>query len=284
LLFPIIPMTTSTVFWIFLGIKRHTLFLGNPLTHANGNLVSKQSFIAIILSVTFFPTNILAQETDKKLDIGKGTGKDTVFVISNPANVDTTISVTKEIKPEKKDTVSVVQKRHSPAKAALLSTALPGLGQAYNKKYWKIPIVYAGFAGLGYWIGRNVKNYRTYRDAYQFRMDDDSLTIDPFVEQYGNADLKTLKDFYKRNLDLSIILTAVWYALNIVDAAVDAHLFEFDVSDNLSMRVQPVLEYQSRNNNFTGLKVQFAMKSTKHESRWLSGRIYETRGIVINKL
>jgi hypothetical protein len=142
----------------------------------------------------------------------------------------------------------------------LLSTALPGLGQAYNKKYWKIPIVYAGFAGLGYWISRNTKNYRTYREAYSFRMDDDSLTIDPFVDRYSSADLKTLKDFYKRNLDLSIILTAVWYALNIVDAAVDAHLFEFDVSDNLSMRVEPVLEYRSRNNNFTGLKVQFALK------------------------
>jgi heme oxygenase len=75
------------------------------------------------------------------------------------------------------------------------------------------------------------------------------------VGQYQDDDLKTLKNFYRRNMDLSIILTAVWYSLNIVDAAVDAHLFEFDVSDNLSLRVEPVLEYQSRANNLTGLKV-----------------------------
>jgi len=159
------------------------------------------------------------------------------------------------------DTVSVVKKRHSPAKAALYSGVLPGLGQAYNKKYWKIPIVYAGFAGLGYWIGVNVKNYRIYKDAYTIRMDGDSLTVDRFVNEYSSSDIKTLKDYYRKNLDLSIILTAVWYSLNIVDAAVDAHLFEFDVSDNLSMRVKPVIQYQSRSNNFMGVKMQFALKN-----------------------
>jgi heme oxygenase len=159
------------------------------------------------------------------------------------------------------DTVSVVKKRHSPAKAALYSGLLPGLGQAYNKKYWKIPIVYGGFAGLGFWIGKNVKNYRTYKDAYALRMDGDSLTLDQFVDEYSSSDIKTLKDYYRKNLDLSIILTAVWYSLNIVDAAVDAHLFEFDVSDNLSMRVEPVIQYQSRSNNFTGVKLQFALKN-----------------------
>jgi hypothetical protein len=153
-----------------------------------------------------------------------------------------------------KDTANVA-KKHSPTKAAILSAALPGLGQAYNKKYWKIPIVYAGFAGLGFWIGTNVKNYRTYREAYQYRLDGKPETIDQFVGQYQDDDLKTLKNFYRRNMDLSIILTAVWYSLNIIDAAVDAHLFEFDVSDNLSLRVEPVLEYQSRANNLTGLKV-----------------------------
>jgi hypothetical protein len=161
----------------------------------------------------------------------------------------------------KKDTISAAtEKRHSPAKAAILSAALPGLGQAYNKKYWKIPIVYAGFAGLGFWVGKNVKNYRTYRDAYALRLDGDSLTIDRFENELSAQDIKVYKDFYKRNLDLSIILTAVWYALNIVDAAVDAHLFEFDVSDNLSMRVEPVMQYHGRNNNFTGMKIQFALK------------------------
>jgi len=145
--------------------------------------------------------------------------------------------------------------KHSPKKAALLSAVLPGMGQAYNKKYWKIPVVYAGFAGLGFWMGLNVKNYRTFNDAYKLRVDGDSTTIDRFVGEYSAEDLRTLKRGYRRNLDLSVILTVVWYALNIVDATVDAHLFEFDVSDNLSLRVEPVLEYQSRANNLTGLKV-----------------------------
>ncbi len=145
--------------------------------------------------------------------------------------------------------------KHSPKKAALFSAVLPGMGQAYNKKYWKIPIVYAGFAGLGFWIGTNAKNYKEYNEAYKLRVDGDSATIDKYVGEYSNEDLRSLKRGYRRNLDLSVILTVVWYALNIVDATVDAHLFEFDVSDNLSLRVAPVLEYHSRANNYTGVKV-----------------------------
>lgn len=178
-----------------------------------------------------------------------------------PAKIDTVVQsvplTTDNSEKNKKSTSEnkPITARHSPTKAALLSTALPGLGQAYNKKYWKIPIVYAGFAGLGYWIGSNVKNYNIYNKAYEYRMDNNPATIDRFVGQYSADDLRTLKRFYRRNLDLSIVLTAVWFGLNVVDAAVDAHLFEFDVSDNLSLRVEPVMEYQSRANNFTGLKV-----------------------------
>lgn len=180
---------------------------------------------------------------------------------SRPAVIDTVVEaipLTTEKTTKEQKALTETKKnaeRHSPTKAALLSTALPGLGQAYNKKYWKIPIVYAGFAGLVFWIGTNVKNYNTYSKAYEYRMDDNPATIDQFVDQYNAEDLRTLKRFYRRNLDLSIVLTAVWYGLNIVDAAVDAHLFEFDVSDNLSLRIDPIMEYHSRANNFTGLKV-----------------------------
>jgi len=167
------------------------------------------------------------------------------------AATDTTI-----VKIAVKEVISDTTKaKHSPKKAALFSAVLPGMGQAYNKKYWKIPVVYAGFAGLGFWIGTNTKNYREYNEAYKLRVDGDSTTIDKYVGEYGNEDLRSLKRGYRRNLDLSVILTVVWYALNIVDATVDAHLFEFDVSDNLSLRVEPVLEYHSRANNFTGLKL-----------------------------
>jgi hypothetical protein len=180
---------------------------------------------------------------------------------SKPVVVDTVVEAiplitektTKEQKALSENKKSA--ERHSPTKAALLSTALPGLGQTYNKKFWKIPIVYAGFAGLGFWLGTNIKNYNIYNKAYEYRMDNNPATIDQFIDQYNAEDLRTLKRFYRRNLDLSIVLIAVWYGLNIVDAAVDAHLFEFDVSDNLSLRIDPIMEYHSRANNFTGFKV-----------------------------
>ncbi len=180
---------------------------------------------------------------------------------SKPVVVDTVVEaipLTTEKKPKEQKELAENKKsaeRHSPTKAALLSTALPGLGQAYNKKFWKIPIVYAGFAGLGFWVGTNIKSYNIYSKAYEYRVDNNPATIDQFIDQYNAEDLRTLKRFYRRNLDLSIVLTAVWYGLNIVDAAVDAHLFEFDVSDNLSLRIDPIMEYHSRANNFTGFKV-----------------------------
>jgi hypothetical protein len=128
---------------------------------------------------------------------------------------------------------------HSPRKATIMSAALPGLGQAYNKKYWKIPIIYAGFGVLGYFIKTNNEEYKVYKSAYKNRLDGDASTVDPYVGIYSDADLATLKNFYRRNRDLSIIGASILYILNMVDASVDAHLFYFDVSDNLSLNIQP---------------------------------------------
>ncbi len=118
------------------------------------------------------------------------------------------------------DTVSIM-KRQSPKKAALLSTAFPGLGQIYNKKYWKLPIVYGGLAGLGTWVGVNAKNLRGYTNAYKLQLDNDSTTIGSYKGLSQVNQLKIKRDEVKRSLDLSIILTSVFYALNIVDATVD---------------------------------------------------------------
>ncbi len=128
---------------------------------------------------------------------------------------------------------------HSPKKATLLSTALPGAGQAYNKKYWKIPVIYAGFAGLSYLVKVNHDDYLIYKNAFRKRLDGDESTIDPFVGIYSDNDLSTLKDFYRRNRDLSIIGIGVLYVLNILDASVDAHLFHFNVNDQLTLQLQP---------------------------------------------
>jgi hypothetical protein len=153
---------------------------------------------------------------------------------------------------------------HSPKKAAMYSTILPGLGQAYNKKYWKIPIVYGGFAALGYFIRWNNKEYSTARHAYMDLTDKDPDTksyMDLKQIVYYNlnnptdvANLKTgltsSQDYYRRNRDLLIIVTFAFYGLNIIDASVDGHFFNFDISDDLTMKVRPALLQQKNKNIF----------------------------------
>jgi hypothetical protein len=123
----------------------------------------------------------------------------------------------------------------SPSKAAFYSAILPGLGQAYNKKYWKIPLVYAALGtGIYFYVDNNNK-YNRYRRAYKRRLA--GFTDDEFqnVVADDNA-LIDAQEFYQRNRDLSLLLTVIAYVLNIVDANVDAHLLQFNVSDDLSLR------------------------------------------------
>jgi hypothetical protein len=155
-----------------------------------------------------------------------------------------------------KKTTTPGQKPHSVKKAVFYSAVVPGWGQVYNKKWWKVPIIYAGFGGLGFAIGWNAKRWRTYSDAYRIRVDGDTTTIDEFEGVYSDANLVTLKNYYRRNMDLSIIFTSVLYALNIIDAAVDAHLFEYDISDDLTLRVQPQLHLaKNRGSSFAGINL-----------------------------
>ncbi|MFM1874815.1 MAG: hypothetical protein RL266_552 [Bacteroidota bacterium] len=140
------------------------------------------------------------------------------------------------------DSTVVIAKKHSPVKATIMSAALPGLGQIYNGKWWKVPIIYGGFGGLIYSSVFNDLKCQTYRDAYLLRVDDDPNTIDQFAGRYSDANLRELVDFYQRNRDISLIFTGVLYALNIIDAVVDAHLKDFDVSDDLSMSVRPTMQ------------------------------------------
>ena len=132
-------------------------------------------------------------------------------------------------------------RRHSPLYAALFSMALPGLGQAYNKKYWKIPMVYACLGGLGYACYYTATNFVGYRNAYRAQV---ATVPDPFASYKGIDDKNTLKsyrDYFKKNLDISAICTTVWYVLNIVDATVDAHLFEWNMKDDIHLSWQPVM-------------------------------------------
>ncbi|MGD1845600.1 MAG: DUF5683 domain-containing protein [Salibacteraceae bacterium] len=127
----------------------------------------------------------------------------------------------------------------SPAKAALYSALLPGLGQAYNGKYWKIPIVYAGMGTSIFFILDNRKNYIDFRDAYIAEIDSCPETVSTLNPLFTTTALRERADQYRQWMELSYIITAGIYVLNIVDASVDAHLSTFDVSDDLSLRVMP---------------------------------------------
>lgn len=144
---------------------------------------------------------------------------------------------------------------HSPKKASIYSALLPGLGQAYNKKYWKIPFIYIGFGAIGYFIDWNNDNYQLTKRAYIHLTDDDPETTDYLklkgVEYYDledpsdRTDLSTAlskrQEYYRRNRDLLFIGMIGFYGLNIIDASVDAHLFNFDVSDDLTINWQPTM-------------------------------------------
>ena len=130
--------------------------------------------------------------------------------------------------------------RHSVGRAAAFSAILPGLGQAYNKKYWKIPIIYAGFGAIGYFVITNNNEYNDFKEAYVYVANGETYPIDnPYVSKYTQQQLKEAMDFYRRNRDLSIIIGALWYTLNILEAYVDAHFFDYDISDDLTLKVSP---------------------------------------------
>lgn len=143
----------------------------------------------------------------------------------------------------------------SPKTAAIFSAVLPGAGQVYNRKYWKVPIVYAALGTAIYYIDYNTKQYRIYRTEYVARLDGNEETK-PSDEFALDSDvyIDESKKFYKRLLDISYASLAVVYVLNIIDASVDAHLFTFDVSEDLSLNWQPTNTTGLDNRQYTGVK------------------------------
>jgi hypothetical protein len=121
-----------------------------------------------------------------------------------------------------------MQTMQNPTRAAMLSAVLPGMGQAYNRAYWKIPVIYVGFGVVIYAI--NFNNVA--------KMDGNPNTIDMYPHIPAN-NIARVMNFYRRNLEISYISGAALYLLNILDASVQAHLMDFDVGDDLSMRIEP---------------------------------------------
>ncbi|MFC2101790.1 DUF5683 domain-containing protein [Bacteroidota bacterium] len=155
---------------------------------------------------------------------------------------------------------STLMKKHNPRKASLYAAIAPGLGQIYNRKYWKLPILYAGFGVMTYFIVTNTNSYLEYKSAYIERVNGNyNGNYADLVNKYDEAALLSASDYYRRNLELSILVTALWYILNIIDATVDAHLYTYNVNENLSFRLEPDLLPPA-----TAYKIQPGLKLTIH--------------------
>ena len=171
------------------------------------------------------------------------------------------------------DTLSLQSFKPDPLKVVWMGAIIPGYGQILNRKYWKLPVVYGGFLGCAYFISRNSSLYQTYKSAYRDIIDSDpntksyEETVPPgyTIGQIGMSayteSLKTQQDYYRRYRDLSIILSAGFYAITIIDAYVDAQLYDFDISPDLSLKLQPVLIKNNYNSIGTlGVKCKLLLK------------------------
>lgn len=140
-------------------------------------------------------------------------------------------------------------------RATIMSAVLPGLGQGYNKKYWKIPIVYAGLGTCGYFIKQNTDSLNHFRAALVAEQDDDPTTIND--TGYTGSTLEDVVDTYNRWRDISWICLGAVYVLQIIDANVDAHLNQFDVNENLSLDFLPYFNPTRHNSAGITLTLNF---------------------------
>ncbi|MCF6360577.1 MAG: DUF5683 domain-containing protein [Cyclobacteriaceae bacterium] len=154
--------------------------------------------------------------------------------------------------PEVVENFDMISEGHDPNKAAWYSAAVPGLGQTYNRKYWKIPLVWGGIAGFAYLIDWNNDQYQFFRKNLLYETNGNQ----PGFENETNLDSSTLKsgrDQYRRSRDMMVIFGVLFYMLQIADAHVDAHLIEFDVNQDLSVQINPSMQFAPNNSFSTGL-------------------------------
>jgi len=160
-----------------------------------------------------------------------------------------------KISGDQKIEVVIDTLENRPNTAALYSAALPGLGQAYNGKYWKIPLIYGGGVVLGYYINYNHQLYKQYYDGLYALIDGDDRTV-PIYPDLDEDDYRRQVDYWRRNRDLLFVTAILVYVLNIVDAHVDAHMQLFTVDDNISLKLEPSFSQTAMQTNLIGLSLK----------------------------
>jgi hypothetical protein len=136
-------------------------------------------------------------------------------------------------------TKTKLPKEKNPKVATWLSVALPGAGQVYNGHWYKVPVIYGGFGALIYFHNLNTTERNIFQKEYRGRLLGDSAVLNADLIPYSTDQILNIRNYYQRNIELVYIFSGLLYILNIVDACVFAHLSTFDVSDNLSLRIQP---------------------------------------------
>jgi hypothetical protein len=158
---------------------------------------------------------------------------------------------------------SIKKKNFEPRKATIRSAMVPGWGQIYNKKYWKVPLVYGALGVTAGVFFYNVKNYKALRQAYIYKTDTlpgNDILIDPKFKNLSAGALKSYRNTFRQNIDYSVLFFILFWGLNVVDATVDGHLKQFDVDENLSLKIKPGYSPMA---NTTGLSFVFDIHSKK---------------------
>lgn len=204
-------------------------------TAIDSNICLVRRLYPLLVIIFCFAQQVLAQDS-------AGVAADTVIVESR----DTVFE-------QGPDTVAIKSyaKRYSPRKAILYAAILPGLGQIYNKKYWKLPLVYGGFYAIGYHINL-FNNYYTEYKGYLFYNLEHGVDENPEIER-TTEQLRTIVDRSRRERDFMIILMGGMYILQMVDAHVDSHLKEFDLNPRLQVSIEPSMQQNVWTGRTTGL-------------------------------
>ena len=218
-----------------------------------------------------FWANMAAQQPDST-KLRRGAGLDTAAVFAKfrrGAALDSALVVPKI--SEKKDSLVSQEKAGrtnffsknypNPRKAGLFSIVVPGAGQLYNRKYWKIPLAWAACGTPIYFMVQNTKQRNVWRRNYKAAVDGDPTTkVEPDFEAYSTATMKQARDYYQKNLEISYLATAGAYLVVATDAFVDAHLKTFDVSDDLSLKIAPCALPSPGPGTTFGLGLCFSLK------------------------
>ncbi len=266
------------IYLFFLGVQPKTITSG-PEAHMTGlgfsgsgqfRLVAKYCTIVLTLTLIFQGHVAMAQtEPNNPAPAAKPSLTDSTRLQTakpEPDSVDAKFKAMPMFKPiVLADTsldgkmVEKVRPSTSPRKAALYSAILPGLGQFYNRKYWKIPIIYAGALTAIYAFNFNNTEYQRFREAYILRRNGD-LTSNSLYQFYPDINqLSNARDFYRYYRDFSVILGLMLYGLQMADAAVDAHLMSFSVKDDLTLTIAPKMHYMHDGSQTMGMALQFRL-------------------------